>query len=87
LAGALAGIRKWDAAASQSSGRGGVRTRVARELEAYLGPAATRKILSKVSDDGNNLLSTIEPVLALFMGRQAASVFVSHVVDATLVRA
>lgn len=87
LASLLAGIQGWEAA-SASTGRsdGGVKRRVAGKVEKYLGTAATSKILQPVSDDGGNLLSTIEPVLALFLGRKAASRLVSHVVEAAIVR-
>ena len=86
LAGLLAEIRGWEAAAARAGPAGeGIKRRVAGQVEKYLGAPATGKILLSVSDDGGNLLSTIEPVLALYLGRTAASRFVSRLVDARIV--
>ena len=63
-----------------------VKWRVAAEISPYLGWAATGTILQAVSPDGHNLLSVVEPVLAVFLGRCAARVLVSHVVDCAIVR-
>jgi len=87
LAGLLAGIQDWEAAAANAGLRvEGIRRRVAGSVEKYLGTPATSKILQSVSGDGGNLLSTVEPVLAVFLGRKAASDLVSHVAEAAIVR-
>lgn len=63
-----------------------VRGRVAAELNPYLGRTATSTVLASVSPNCDNLLSVVEPVLAIFLGRCAARQFVSHVVDTAIVR-
>jgi hypothetical protein len=87
LAGLLALIQGWEAAADRDGRTGeGVKRRVAGQVGKYLGTPATSKILLPVSDDGGNLLSTIEPVLALYLGRKAASRLVGYLVDTATVR-
>ena len=45
-----------------------VKWRIAATLERYLGQQAASAILLSVSEEGDNLLSSIEPVLALLPG-------------------
>ena len=63
-----------------------VRRRVIREIAPYLGTRASARLLSGVEQDGANLLSTVEPMLALFLGSRAASRLVDHMVDTVLMR-
>jgi len=87
LATLLAGIQSWQTVAANTNRTGdGIQRRIAREMEKYFGTPATSRILLSVSDDGGNLLSTVEPALALFLGRRAASCLVSCVVDAAIVQ-
>ena len=79
----LSEIRQWTAA-HQSAGTDTVRMRVAVEIGRYLGRRAADRILQNVSDQ--NLLSSIEPVLADFLGRRAAHHLVGHIVDRTIMR-
>jgi hypothetical protein len=86
LADILAGARNRNAARSRPDGCGEpLKVRVAREIGPFLGGRAARILLQLVSEDGKDLLSTIEPVLAHFLGDQAASDLVNHVVDAAIV--
>jgi hypothetical protein len=87
LASILNGIHKWDAGRSDP-GRWGdaLKKRVAGAIGPFLGNSGTSKLLQPVAEDGRDLLSTIEPVLANFLGERAASQLVSHVVDAAIVR-
>lgn len=80
-------IRQWESAAA-GSGRTdeSVKWRIASTLERYLGRQATSTILLSVSEEGDNLLSSVEPVLALFLGRTTASRLVSNVVKTAIVR-
>jgi|SRR5581483_3819213 len=64
-----------------------VKQRVAMEIGPFLGRKATSSILQPVAENGENLLSGIEPVLALFLGGKAAGRLVSHVVDAAVIQA
>jgi len=50
-----------------------LKLRVAHEIAPYLGALASRRIVTGVADTGENLLSTVEPVLALFLGSRAAA--------------
>jgi hypothetical protein len=81
-------IQRWEDSASQTGRTGtAVKRRVATEIAPFLGPEATSSILKPVAEGGENLLSSIEPVLALFLGGRAAAHLVTHVVDAALIRA
>ena len=62
-----------------------VKVRVAAELGPYFG-STTRKVLKDVLTEGGNLLSTVEPALALFVGVKAAERLVTHIVDVSIVR-
>jgi anti-sigma factor RsiW len=79
----LAGIRAWDAAAHTPGRPAALRRRVADEVAPYLGPQGAETVLASVSDGNADLLSNIEPVLALFLGCRAAASLVDHIVDAT----
>jgi hypothetical protein len=76
----LASLRNWE------SSRPAVKRKVATAIEAYLGRQATERVLGPVSESGENVLSTIEPVLALFLGNRTASRLVSQVVTESIVR-
>jgi len=84
--GIFAAMRQWRAAAN-SAGKVGptLHRRVAVELRPYLGSSAAGAVLDDVSDSSANLLSTIEPVLAGFLGARAASLLVSRIVDTLIV--
>ena len=74
---------------TQTAARGNatsVKRQVAHIIGPFLGPRASVHILRGVTDGGENLLSTIEPVLALFLGSRAAGHLVEHVVESVLVR-
>jgi len=64
----------------------GVRQSVIDGVRPYLGARATDR-LTGAPAAGHNLLATLEPVLALFLGRRAAGRLVTHVVDNGIVRA
>jgi anti-sigma factor RsiW len=78
-------IRRWESAPPFPS-NAALKHRIAGEIEPYLGPRAATSILGRVSDSGDDLLSTVEPVLALFLGSRAASKLVNRVVESVLVR-
>jgi hypothetical protein len=56
----------------------GIRSRVGP----FLGPQATERVLQSASGDGGKLLSTLEPMLAMFIGRRAARLLIDQVVSA-----
>jgi hypothetical protein len=79
LARLLMGIQHWESAAAKAGLTGeGVKRRVAGNVEWCLG-TPTGRILQSVTTHCGNLLSTIEPVLALVLGRKAASSLVSSI--------
>lgn len=80
------GIRNWEARRSADGWGAAVKDRTAREIGPFLGNNGARMLLRPVSDNGCNLLSTIEPVLADFLGNRAASELVSRVVEVAIVR-
>jgi|SRR5579871_7009340 len=63
-----------------------LKTRVKSELVPYVGVEAADRILQSVAPSGENLLSTIEPVLRLFLGKAATARIVSRIVDRAIVR-
>jgi len=52
----------------------------------YLGARATEGLVAAAAPDGHDLLSSVEPVLAIFLGKRAAGRLVTRVFDRTLVR-
>jgi hypothetical protein len=59
---------------------------VAESVRPYLGGHATDTLTGAGPADGRQLLTDVEPVLALFLGRKAADQLVSHVLDRAIVR-
>jgi hypothetical protein len=84
LAGILAGIESWESAPSRTED---VKARVGSAIASFLGPHATDELLGAVSAQGDNLFSTLEPVVALFLGCRAASALVDHLVARSIPRA
>jgi len=80
-------MRNWEADRSQTDPGGlAVKGRVASAITPFLGREGMQLLLQRVSGDNRNLLSTIEPVLADFLGTRASSELVNHVVDAAMMR-
>ena len=82
----LGTIRRVAAASEQPERTAEVKSRVAQQMQPFLGARATETILHKVSAAGDNLLSSVEPVVALFLGERAASRLVGNVVDRAILR-
>lgn len=80
----LDGIRRHQAKRAGHADPAFARQRAAAEIDACLGPLASAKILAGVSTDCRNLLAELQPVLSLFIGRQAAERLASRVVEARL---
>ena len=80
-------IGQWETRLRDPQCRGeALKGRVAAEIGAFLGGRATRRLLDPVGGRGEDLICTIEPVLAGFLGVDAASELVSHVIDAISMR-
>jgi hypothetical protein len=78
-------LRNLQAIQSRPERRGKqLKHRVTMELGAFLGRQAVQSLLKPVAENGENLLSTIEPVLANFLGDRAAAELASRVVDAAI---
>jgi hypothetical protein len=78
-------IRRWESARGETPEvREELRRKVVLELAPFIGDAAASKLLAAVSDDGGNLLSTLEPVLAAFLGISAAAELINHLVDSVI---
>jgi len=86
LAGILDRIEQWNGHRSEPGRGEALKRRVESAVAPYLGAAAANQVLRSASRDGENLLPIIEPLLALFLGRRAASVLVSHIINDALVR-
>jgi hypothetical protein len=63
-----------------------LKRRVLSELIPYVGTAPAERILEPVTPGGENLLSTIEPMLRLFLGRTASARLVDRIVDRAIMR-
>ena len=84
----LTGMRQWrDRQARNPFADSRRKQRVALEIAPFLGSAGAEEILSRVTPEGDDLIPTVEPVLASFLVRRAAERLVNHVVDAAIVRA
>ncbi len=80
FSGLLANIERWEAAEWQPERNGSaVKQRVTSDIEPYLGSVATGQVLAPVS--GENLLTPVESVLTVFLGKRAAALLVNDVVD------
>jgi hypothetical protein len=78
-------IQKWQSGRGETAEvREELRRKVVLELAPFIGDAAAGKLLAAVSDDGRNLLSTLEPVLAAFLGISAAAELINHLVDSAI---
>ena len=83
----LTRVRAWESGAVRAERTGdALKQRVAGEIAPYLGKHATHSILQPVVEDGRNLLSSLSPLLTMFLGRRAAEHLVSHVVEHAIVR-
>ena len=70
---------------TKADGRGGMlQLKVAAEIAPFLGHRAADRLLRSVSENGQDLLCVIEPVLANFLGERAAAELVSHLVDTAI---
>jgi hypothetical protein len=80
-------LRDWDAGRPAPEVRGPViRQRAERELGLFLGGNAAWQITQPVSDDGENLVPSIRPILGRFLGLKAASHLSSHIVEIAVLR-
>ena len=82
----LSHLRSWESSLPAPELRGmTIRSRAAQELGVYLGGNAAQRALESVSDDAGNLIPTIQPLLGRFLGRKAAYLLSSHIVDVAVV--
>jgi anti-sigma factor RsiW len=78
----LAAAAEWDRTHDQAA----VRRAVADGVRPYVGDRAADRLTQGSEGDAAKLLTELEPVLGLFLGRQAAARLVSHILDRALVR-
>jgi hypothetical protein len=81
----LAKIRHWDN--SRHAGQHGeaLKQWIARELALYVGEEGANRLLRPVQEDGRDLLAEVAPLLSMFLGRRAAGILVSRMVEKTIV--
>ena len=83
----LSRLRSWESSLPVPELRGlTIRSRAAQELKVFLGGNAAQSALQPVSQDAGNLLPAIQPLLGRFLGRKAASLLSSHIVEVAVVR-
>ena len=63
-----------------------LRRRIESELLPYIGAEAASRILQGVAPGGENLLSTIDSALRLFLGKAASDRLVNHIVERAIMR-
>jgi anti-sigma factor RsiW len=80
----LAGIRQWTA--QRPATDGDVKSRMATELDPYLGSAGSATVLGRASSNDKDLLPAIESVLTDFLGRRAVGQLVDRIVEHTIMR-
>lgn len=80
----LVGIHEWRTKNLSPGRREEVVRRVAAILAPYLGPAGAEAVVRPALGNSEALLATVEPVLVLFLGRQAASRLVTEIVDSAI---
>jgi len=56
----------------------GLRSRMTDHLKSVLGKVASRRVLQPVGPDNRDLFATVEPVLAEFLGPQAAGALIDR---------
>jgi anti-sigma factor RsiW len=87
LAPLLADIQEWsERRRKQDPDSQAVISRVVRMLQPYLGNEGSRRLVGGVSREGVDLLGTVEPVLACFLGRRATQKLVGHIVECAIMR-
>lgn len=82
----LAAIRCQEARRSGTGALQASKGRAAKQISPYLGPKATAGVLQGVSADCRNLLSELQPILSLFLGRRAAGRLSTRAVEASIMR-
>ena len=82
----LAAIRNRAALRDGASQRLVFKNRAAQEIAACLGPRAAACVLQGVTADCRNLLTEVQPVLCLFLGKRAAGRLTTRVIDGSIVR-
>lgn len=82
----LAAIRRHELLRSRAMDPDSSKRRAAEEVGACLGPKAAATLFQSISADCRNLLSEVQPVLNLFLGRRAASRLASRIIESSVVR-
>jgi hypothetical protein len=83
----LASLSELQSAMAQPEASGdALKRRVASELIPYVGATAAERILQLVTPNGENLLSTVESALRVFLGNAATARVVSRIVDRAIMR-
>jgi len=78
----LSRIRDWAKASEPEKVR--ARRRVAEMLSPYFGSAGAWQVVQPLREGSGELLGSIEPVLATFLGEKAAAKLMTDIVDAVL---
>ncbi len=82
----LAEIRDWSSS-RPSAHEAAVISRMAAELDPYLGPSGSAAVLDRVSVPGTgNMLPGVERVLADFLGRRAVANLIDRIVEHAIMR-
>jgi anti-sigma factor RsiW len=77
-------MREWQSMRADAAQRDEIKRRVVAEIRPFLGERGASQLLESVSDDGRDLLATLEPVLARFLGDRAGRDLVNRIVDSAL---
>jgi len=77
----MKGIQVWRDRAESPHRRDEIHRQIASILTPYLGASGAQSVLRPVAGNHANLLSTVEPVLAMFLGAAAASRLTERIID------
>ena len=79
-------LRNWETARAKSGRDIEILKRtIATELAPYVGQQGADALLRPVHDDGHDLLSNVAPLLAMFLGRRAARILITRLVEKSIV--
>jgi hypothetical protein len=79
-------LTRWRGSVVQPDSGEGLKQRVVVELTPYLGGTAACEILKRVASTGENLLGVLDAVLRPVLGKSAASLLISRIVDRAVMR-
>jgi len=79
-------LAQWKSSVAQPDSGEALKQRVEVELIPYVGVTAACQILNRVASTGEDLLGVLDSVLRPMLGKSAASLLISRIVDRAVMR-